>query len=108
MRNFVLLGIFFLTINTSSAQVKVEKDTIVLKQKKDLINDEKTAIKIAKVIWFSVYGDRIYTSKPFKAKLIKNNTVWFIEGTLNYDYGGVPFMELRSKDCKVLRFGHSK
>lgn len=50
----------------------------------------------------------IYESKPFKAKLIKNDLVWYVEGTLNYDRGGVPYMEIRRSDCKILRFGHSK
>lgn len=103
----IIFTISMLFTNTSCAQLKNDVRSNI-KPKVGLIEDEKTAIEIAKVILFSVYGEKIYQSTPFKAKLIENNTIWKVKGTLNYDRGGVPFIEFQSKDCKVIRFGHGK
>ena len=103
--NLILfISVFF--ISSSCVQTK----NIKINQKNSnigLINDKKTAIKIGETILNSVYGEKINKFKPFKAKLI-NNTVWRIEGTLYYDVGGVPYIEIQSKDCKVIRFGKGK
>lgn len=113
MKNLIIyIGILFFTINSSCAQIKVndkEKST-TQKEKRDIINDAQTAIKIAEVILLSVYGEKIYESIPFKAELIKDDKVWFVRGTLNkkYTMGGVPFIEIQKKDCKILKFGHGK
>ena len=113
MKNTILfLLILVFTINISCAQkiiINKKEDTATV-EIKFLINDEQTAIKIAEVLLFAAYGDRIYKSLPFKAELINNGEVWFVQGTLDkkYDKGGVPFIEFQKKDCKVLKFGHGK
>ena len=105
----ILINLFIIIflINLSCSQIKQTK-RIDIETKRELIDDKETAIKIAEVILVSVYGNTIYENKPFKARSIKNNTVWMVKGTLKYDVGGVPFIEIQKKDCKVIRFGHSK
>lgn len=107
MKNALLIFLFSLTISSSCAQLK-ETKTIHSEPKLGIVNNEETAIKVAEALLFSVYGDRINLSRPFKAKLIKENEIWLVEGTLHTDKGGVPFIEIQKKDCKVVKFGHGK
>jgi len=70
------------------------------------VSDEKTAIKIAEAIWYPIYGDEIYDEKPFKAEL--KDSIWIVRGTLNYDVGGVAYIEIQKSDCKILKVAHGK
>ncbi len=109
MRNLIIyLSLFVLAVNVSCAQLKANESKTIPEQKAGIVKTPETAIKIAEVLWFSIYGEKIYNSKPFKAKLIKDDEIWYVEGTLNTDKGGVPFMEIQRKDCKILKFGHGK
>ncbi len=80
----------------------------LVEDKKGIVEKEETAIKVGKILLYSVYGDRINESLPFKAKSIKDDTIWLVKGTLNYDKGGVPYIEIQKSDCKVVKFGHTK
>jgi hypothetical protein len=72
------------------------------------VPNEETAIKIAEAIWLPIYGKDIEKSKPFVAHL-KDATVWIVEGTLPPHYlGGVPYVEIRKSDCKILKVTHGK
>lgn len=78
-------------------------------QSEDYVPDENTAIKIAEAIWLPIYGEEIFNNKPFRAKLSDNGEVWIVKGTLPKGmFGGFPIIELRKKDCKVLKVSHSK
>ena len=71
------------------------------------VPDEKTAVSIAEAVWLPIYGDRIYGSKPFKARL--HDGVWFVEGTLPKNWiGGVPEAEISKQDGRILRVSHGK
>lgn len=75
--------------------------------KEGFVPDKNTAIKIAEAVWFPIYGESIYTKKPYKIKLIKG--VWIIEGSLPEGYqGGVPYIEIQKKDGKILKVIHGK
>ncbi|WP_321519552.1 YbbC/YhhH family protein [uncultured Bacteroides sp.] len=75
--------------------------------KRDIVPNEETAMKMAEVILFSIYGQKIYSSRPYCIEL--KNGVWIIEGTLPKDYqGGVPYIEIQKKDGKVLKVIHGK
>ena len=76
-------------------------------QKDGYVPTAETAIKVAEAIWLPIYGDKIYNSKPFKARL-RDNEVWIVEGTLHAEKGGVPYSEIQKKDCKVLKVIHGK
>jgi hypothetical protein len=72
------------------------------------IPDEKTAIHIAEIVWLSVYGDSIYKRKPFRAELL-GDSLWIVAGSLQPNMlGGVPYIEIQKKDCKILGIGHGK
>lgn len=71
-----------------------------------LIYDEKTATKIAEVVWLAIYGGEIYTHKPFTAEL--QDSVWVVNGTVHTTLGGAPYMKIRQKDGKILDVTHYK
>ncbi|CAA0157404.1 YbbC/YhhH family protein [Tenacibaculum maritimum] len=70
------------------------------------VPNKETAIKIAEAIWLPIYGNKIYKNKPFTANL--NGGIWIVEGTLHTDSGGVPYIEIRKEDCKVIDVYHTK
>ena len=73
----------------------------------DFVPNEETAIKIAEAIWLPIYGEKIYQKKPFKAEL--ENEVWIVKGSLPLGMkGGVPYIEIQKKDCKILQVTHGK
>lgn len=76
---------------------------------RDYVPNAETAISIAEAIWLPIYGEKIYESKPFVAKL-KDSSVWVVWGTLNPQYtsGGTPYIEIQKKDCKILKVTHTK
>lgn len=73
----------------------------------DYVPDKETAIKIAEAIWLPIYGEKIYESKPFEAQL-KGDSLWVVEGTLKEKKGGVPYIEIRKSDCKIIIVTHGK
>jgi hypothetical protein len=111
---FIIL-LFFSACNSGSNEKnnkKFVKEKIVMQRenliKNDLVPDEITAIKIAEAIWLPIYGDRIYDKKPFVAKLTSSN-IWIVEGSLDpSSLGGVPYIEIQKKDCKILKVTHEK
>jgi hypothetical protein len=88
---------------------------------KNYIPDNTTAIKVAEAVWLPLYGDMIYQSQPFIAKL-KGDTIWVVEGTypkstmetvdgdtmIYMRSGGVPYIELKRSNCEILNVSHSK
>ena len=99
----IIPAIVFLTIITS-----VHYGNIVQQERIDYVPNKETAIKIAEAIWLPIYGDEIYEKKPFVARL-KNANIWIVEGTLDKEeVGGVPYIEIQKKDCKILKVYHGK
>jgi len=77
------------------------------KKKSGFVPNKTTAIKIAEAVWFPIYGESIYKKKPYKVKL--ENGVWIIEGTLpSASKGGVPYIEIKKADGKILKVIHGK
>jgi hypothetical protein len=76
---------------------------------RDYVRDSETAIKVAEAILLPIYGKGIYDKKPFVAKLSADSNTWIVEGTLDrHLVGGVPHIEIRKSDCKILRVSHGK
>jgi len=72
------------------------------------VPDENTAKRIAEAVWLSVYGDAINQRKPFRAELL-GDSVWAVAGSLPENMlGGVPYIELRKEDARILGIGHGK
>lgn len=76
--------------------------------KKLLIKDNQTAIKIAEPILFNIYGeDEITHQKPYEVNLIYNHYV--INGTLMWgEQGGTFLVIIDARNAKVLKISHSK
>lgn len=71
------------------------------------VPDETTAIRIAEAVWLPIYGEDIYSKKPFAAQLKDN--IWFIRGSLPEGWkGGVPECEISKDTGEILRVSHGK
>ena len=80
---------------------------------KGWVPNEATAIKVAEAVWLPVFGDEIYDYWPFTATL-SEDSIWTVQGTLEnissnvLVAGGVPFVEIRKSDCKILILYHGE
>jgi len=74
-----------------------------------LVEKEETAVAIAEAILFERFGkDKIENQKPYVVN-IKQDSIWKLEGTFNkLGYGGTFYIEISSKDAKVLEIYHGK
>jgi len=82
------------------------------------VPDEATAVKIAEKALAKVYGEKkIESERPFKA--ILRDGIWHVGGTLycNDEHGnvitgrcvgGVAMADIRQRDGRVLKTGHTK
>jgi hypothetical protein len=80
----------------------------VIDNKKMIIKDSSTAIKIVEPILFSIYGkENIDSQKPYESYLIEN--YWVISGTLPKDmHGGTFLIIIDARNSKVLKITHGK
>ena len=77
-------------------------------QRRGMVPDKETAIKIAESVWYPIYGSEIYMELPFIAEL-EGDTVWFVEGSLPETWvGGTAGIRLRKSDGAVLDVWHEK
>ena len=80
------------------------------------VPDTNTAVKIAEVIWQSNFGDFVLRQRPYEVKLeMATDTIWHIKGTAYFSedpntisLGGVAYLSIRSRDCKILDLSHSE
>ena len=76
---------------------------------KILVNDKKTAEKIAEAVLQPIYGDSINDKEPFDIKFDKEYDAWVVKGTLKAnEIGGVPGVIIRKKDGKIIAVWHTK
>ena len=83
---------------------------------KDLVPDEATAIMFAEAIWLPMFGEHIYTYKPFHA-FIREGTddMWVVSGTMpkstdknTFILGGTPVAYISKKDGRVIKVFHEE
>lgn len=106
-----LLLIILSSMAMNSCQLKSRHHTQKVddRDNEDLsyVPNEETAKKIAEAIWLPIYGENIYQQKPFIATL--DNGIWVVEGSLPEGMkGGVAYIEIQKKDCKILKVTHGK
>jgi hypothetical protein len=66
-----------------------------------LVPDQETAIKIAEVVLFRLYGqENIIAQRPYKVK--KDDDIWWISGTLNSNEFGSAFNIAISKQTGAI------
>lgn len=110
---FLALLFLLITISTTCSTKKVETVESISENGSVIpfngrVPNEETAIRIAEAVWLPIYGNDIYNSKPFQAKLI-GDSIWVVEGTLPEGHlGGVPYAALQKKDGKVLKISHGQ
>ena len=103
----IILFLIVMLILSSASLFAADAERHSYKSRDGYVPDEATAIRIAEAIWLPIYGDTIYTEKPFKARL--ENRVWIVEGSLPEGHkGGVAEIEIAKDDGKILRVSHSK
>lgn len=97
--SFVMMSSCYAKVNQ---EIKTENSEGV-----DYVPNEETAVKVAEAILYPIYGEDIYRQRPFIATL--ENEIWVIEGSLPKGMkGGVAYIEIQKKDCKVLKVTHGK
>jgi hypothetical protein len=74
----------------------------------NFVPNKQTAKKIAVAVWVPIYGNSIYFKRPYKTRLV-NDEIWIVEGSLPFfAIGGVPYIEIRKSDGKIISVSHSK
>lgn len=101
---------FVFSENTWSAGKDPDTNTrLIIKRSDGFVADENTALIIADAVLRSVYGDVIDNEKPFNIKLVENDTVWLISGTLPTGYlGGVAYIKISKETGEILGITHTK
>ena len=76
---------------------------------RNYVPTEKVACQIAEIILTPIYGeDNIKKQKPFKATLVRDS-VWVVVGVQKeIEIGGVAYIEIQKRDCKILKVSHGK
>ncbi|MBR3453052.1 MAG: hypothetical protein IKH25_09350 [Muribaculaceae bacterium] len=89
-------------------QPKIEGYGKAEAQRRGMVPDKETAIKIAESVWYPIYGSEIYTELPFIAEL-EGDTVWEVRGSLPEGWlGGTAVIRLRKSDAAVQNVWHEK
>ena len=90
-------------------QPKIEGYGKAEAQRRGMVPDKETAIKIAESVWYPIFGSIIYTELPFIAEL-EGDTVWYVRGSLPGEdwLGGTAEIRLRKSDGAVLDVWHGK
>ncbi|MEN2489519.1 YbbC/YhhH family protein [Flavobacterium sp. B11] len=80
----------------------------VIDNKKLVIKDSVTAIKIVEPILFDIYGkEKIEKQRPYEIYLLKN--YWVISGTLPENYvGGTFLIIIDARNSKIIKITHGK
>jgi len=95
----LIIGIVLLLLNSNNNNDQFE----------NYVPNQETAIKVAEAIWLPIYGNDVLDSKPFRATLSKDGTIWTVKGTLPKGmFGGFPIIEIRKSDSKIIKVYHSK
>lgn len=113
INKYQILILFILTIPVAQSvsykkpPIDDKKSQIGYIPKDGFVPDALTAKKIAEAVWLPIYGEKILKKKPFIAKL--KSGIWYVEGSLPPNLkGGVPYIEIREKDGKILKVIHGK
>ena len=119
MKKIYLFLFFYFIIQTCCIGQKIEQEAIELRDfYKELnyipdsgyVSSKEIAIKLAKVILESIYGESIKAkSLTFEAILIENESIWVVYGKRAKGiFGGNPYIEIRKRDGQILKVANSK
>jgi NTF2 fold immunity protein len=118
MKKSFLFLFFYFTIQTYCTGQNAEQEAMQLRDfyegfnyvpDSGCVKNKYTAIKLAKVILESIYGEESMTELTFEAILIENKSIWLVFGKLPLDtLGGNPYIEIRKRDGLILKVANSK
>lgn len=101
-----VFGVFHLL--SSCSHGKRENEDVDKPKYNGYVPDAVTAERVAEAIWLPIYGPSVLDEKPYKTKIV-GDSVWIVEGILgNGKVGGTAYIEVRVKDCAVLKVTHGK
>jgi hypothetical protein len=107
-----LISIILTTVSISFLCAFLVSDHKSIIREEGFVPDSTTAVNVAIAILSPIYGrEDIELEKPFHAVLI--NGIWIVEGTNEDRYtegfvGGIAHIEIRKKDCKVMKVWHDR
>ena len=110
MNNYLKYIIVFvcLLFGCHDTRENSQTQTSTIQNHKGCVTDEITAKKIAEENWLPVYGKSVLNEKPYVAKIV-GDSVWVVEGSLPKDMlGGTAYIEIRVRDCDILKLTHYK
>jgi hypothetical protein len=113
MKNIKYTTLTILLILSISSCITLKKDKQNFKENNDMLTinyvpNEETAVKIAEAVWLPIYGEKIHQQKPYIVSLI-DDKVWIVKGSISENIrGGVAYIEIQKKDCKILKVIHGK
>lgn len=105
----VLVIILVMLYSCRSTSNTGEVNISIAASKGFVVSDEGTARKIAEAIWLPIYGkDVVLSQKPYNVTL-QCDSLWIVEGVLNDKVlGGALLIEIRARNCEVIRVIHGK
>ena len=72
------------------------------------IKNKNEALVKAEKILTKKYGEKVISEElPLIAEL-KNDSIWYIIGTLHAEKGGVAHLKLNKKNCRIIEIYHEK
>jgi hypothetical protein len=73
------------------------------------VPNKNTAVKIAEAVWLPVYGRKILSQKPYRAKLTDEG-IWIVSGTLKgiFTLGGTAYIEIDKQTGTIIKMIHEK
>lgn len=79
----------------------------------DCVPDSLTAKAVAEIILVKYYGPNVKKRFPLQISEDNKKEVWILTGVLKerkgyVTMGGVPYIEIRKKDCCILKIIHGK
>lgn len=110
MKTIYLLVVVLGTLSSCRSTSKTDEINISIADSKDfVVSNDETARKIAEAIWLPIYGkDIVLSQKPYKVTL-QGDTLWIVEGVLNKKVlGGALLIEIKAKNCEVIKVIHTK
>lgn len=82
------------------------EDGINLTRKK-LVPDEETAFNIAIAVLSNIYGKKqLESESPFNVYL--RDSIWVVYGTQKHQKGGFSYIEINSREGRVLKISHEE
>lgn len=80
---------------------------------RDYVPNEETAKRVAEAIWLPIYGEKILEQRPYN--VILKDSIWVVGGLMPLPCrnepgcrGGTAYIEIRKRDCKILKVTHGR